>query len=837
MSETTRTPRRERTGRAVYVAVLILTCVAGVGTGAVLMRLGLWAPDGLASGLPNVLGPLVGPTVSPTPTVPPTLTPSPTPPPTATRTPTPIPPARIALGDQALYDGDWNGAAAEYQAVLDQSDDEALRAAALLGLGKARLFDGDAAGAIGDFTTYLDTHASTPHVAEAYFLLGEAHTATGQWAEAISAYQEYLDHRPATLEAYVQAAIAQAALQIPDYPAAIAALQAAVGAPRSGSVLDLREQLAGAYQASGDHDAALAEYDAVFAETDQNWRKARVEVLAGQLLYNLGRTDEAYERFQHAVNNYPEAASTFDALLILVNDGMPVDELQRGLTNYYAGNHEPAVAALLRYRELRAANDPSTSAAGDSTALYHLGLAYAALGQDAQAIAAWRELVANYPGDTYWTDAYRQIAFLQPYPDDVETFEAFAADAPEAPEAPEGLFRAARLHERNGDLASAAALWLRIAQEWPEAPEAADAAIQSGLVLYRSGDYAAAAQRFELAATLGTDTSQHARAWLWQGKAREKLGDRTGARAAYQRAAAFGPHGYYPLRAAQILAGDDPFQPPLRYDFDYDHGAEQAEVDRWLRATFPIAQGVDHPSDLQPGVWQDARFVRAAELWRLGRLQDAHAEFDDLRVGLSGDPLASWQLALYFHELGAYDLSIRAARSVVDLAGLADTLQAPTLIMRLRYPAPFAERVIAAGSEYGVHPFIMYSKMRIESFFWKYAYSVADARGLNQIIPPTADDIAAQLALEGFTYEDLFRPAVSIPMGAYYLSYIDGLTEGGPEALLAGYYAGPGNAQIWLEMAAGDPDLFVEVIRLPDAKGYVQTTFEYFEEYRELYGE
>ena len=34
----------------------------------------------------------------------------------------------------------------------------------------------------------------------------------------------------------------------------------------------------------------------------------------------------------------------------------------------------------------------------------------------------------------------------------------------------------------------------------------------------------------------------------------------------------------------------------------------------------------------------------------------------------------------------------------------------------------------------------------------------------------------------------------------------------------------------------GDPDLFLEVIRLPDAKGYVQTTFEYFEEYKVLYG-
>ena len=747
-----------------------------------------------------------------------------------------MPPARIALGDQALYEGDWSRAAAEYQAVLAESDDNALRAAAQLGLGKARLNDGDTAGAIADLDAFIEDQANTPHVADAHFLLGEAHSQAGQWAEAINAYEAYLALRPGAIDSYAQAGVARAALALADYPQAIAALQAAIAAPRQGTVHDLREQLAGAYLANGDTEAALAEYDAIFQETDQNWRKARVEVLAGQILYNTGQVDLAYERFQHALNNYPEAASTFDALLTLVNDEVLVDELQRGLANYFAENYEPALSALTRYRDAYAANDPAASAAGDSTALYYQGRAYAALGQDAQAIAAWRELVAAYPTDLYWTDAYFQIAFLQPYPDDVATFEAFAADAPAAPEAPDALFRAARLHERNADLPRAAALWLRIAEEFPAAEQAADAAIQSGLVLYRTGDFASAAQRFEFASTLGGDTDQHARAWLWQGKARARLGDSAGAQAAYEQAAGFGPHGYYPMRAAQLLAGQAPFAAPAAYDFDFDRAEEQDQVDKWLRATFPVAEGVDHPSDLQPGVWQDARFVRAAELWRLGRLQDAHAEYDSLRVGLSGDPLASWQLALYFNDLGAYDLGIRAARQVVDLAGYPDTLLAPKYILRLRYPAPFAERVIEAGNTYGVHPFAMYAKMRIESFFWKYAYSVADARGLNQIIPPTANDIAAQLALENFVQEDLFRPAVSIPMGAYYLSYIDGLTEGGPEALLAGYYAGPGNAQVWLDMAEGDPDLFVEVIRLADAKGYVQTTFEYFEEYRALYG-
>jgi soluble lytic murein transglycosylase len=381
------------------------------------------------------------------------------------------------------------------------------------------------------------------------------------------------------------------------------------------------------------------------------------------------------------------------------------------------------------------------------------------------------------------------------------------------------------------------ALWNQIAEDYPEASQAADAAMQAGLVLYRAGDYGAAGLRFERATRLGRDPGEHARAWLWVGKVREALGNPAGARQAYQRAAALGPNGYYPLRARQLLDGNDPFWPPSRYSFSFDAQAERAEAEAWLRATFPAAQGVDRLSELQPGVWKEARFVRGAELWRLGRLREAHAEFNSLRLALSGDPLATWQLAVHFNALGLYDLSIRAARQVVDLAGVADTLQVPRDILRLRYPAPFADLTIEAANTYGIHPFVMYAKMRIESFFWKYSYSVADARGLNQFIPPTAQEVAAQLGLANFTLDDLYRPVISIPMGAYYLDYIAEQTGGGTGAMLAGYYAGPGNADIWLGLGQGDPDLFVEVIRLPDAKGYVQTTFEFYEQYRVLYGE
>jgi soluble lytic murein transglycosylase len=711
--------------------------------------------------------------------------------------------------------------------------------AAQLGLGKARLSAGDAAGAIAELTAFLQQFPESPQVADANFLLGEAYRASGAWAAAIEAYRAYQHSRPGAIDSYVEERIADAASANQDYGAAEQAYLAAITAPRVGSVLDLRERLAQVYAAAGDLESALAQYETIQQDTDQNWRTAHVEVAAGQLLYNAGRTDQANQKFLDAVNNYPEAQATFDALLILVNDGVPVDDLQRGLTNYYAENYEPALAAFDRYIAANSEAPAITLRAGSATALYYKGLTLAALESDADAIAAFRQVVTDYPNHPLWVKAYFQIAFIQDYPDDVRTFQDFVAAAPNSPDAPDALYRAARLAERHDDFKTAAALWTRIADEYPTSAQAADAALQAGIVFYRADEFGSAGKRFELAASLAAERNpeEHARAWLWIGKVKKKLGDAEAARAAWTTAASLAPHTYYSLRAAQLLHGDDPFSTgeACFAPACFDAAREQADTEAWLRATFEAAQAVNDLSELQPGVWKEPRFVRGAELWRLGLQREAHDEFDSLRLDLSGDPLAMWQLALYFNDLGAYDLSIRSARQVVDAAGYADTLLAPRFILRLRYPAPFADRVVAASQEYGLHPFLMLAKMRLESFFWKYAISSAEARGLNQIIPPTADDIARSLGLSGFQYDDLYRPALSIRMGAFYLGYIGETIDADPLTMLVGYYAGPGNAQIWQSLSGGDPDLFVEVIRLPDAKNYVQTAYEYFMEYAELY--
>ncbi|MBL8096925.1 MAG: tetratricopeptide repeat protein [Anaerolineales bacterium] len=788
-------------------------------------------------------------TAPPSPTVPPTYTAAPTLTPAPSATPSPI--DLQTQAEAALYSGDGAVAIALYQAALTQDPADG---AARIGLGRALLTTGETAAAADVFSstatalgvTSLDlegaaaappigTVSDTETAAAAVFWLGELARRDGEWTAALARYRQYLALRPGVIDSYVQERIAESAAALNDDAAAAVAWQAAAAAPRADSAGDLREALAATLLRSGDRDGALAEYDAILASDSPGWRKARALVLAGQALATAGDVDAAHQRYLEAVATYPDAPVTFEALRALVEAGVPVDDLQRGLVNLNAGNYAPAIAAFERIL----AEQP-----GHLAAWFYLGRTYAAQDDPANALQAYRQItsvapadVAALPGSEFWGQAHLEIGELAPFPEDVQGLTAFVAAAPEAAEAPRALDRAARFCERNDDLACAVTLWSRLAEEYPGSDLAANAANEAGVVLVRQARWAEAQTWFERATTLGADAVQHARGWLWVGKARASQADPTGAQQAWAKAAALAPDDYYGLRAGQLSAGIAPFAPPAAVVWSSDEIADRVEADAWMNEHFPVDTSTPGSvTELSESVRADGRYTRGRELWRLGLEQEAHAEFEALRQAYWNDAWAVAQLALDMNARGLYDIAIRSARQVLDLAGVVDTTQGPRLFQRLRFPVPFLDLVEQAGAEFEQHPFALYSKMRIESFFWKYAYSSADARGLNQIIPTTAEQIARDLALEDFVLEDLFKPSQSIRMGAYYLHFVATQVQPDTAVVMAGYYAGPGNAQRWLDLAGGDPDLFVEVIRLPDAKGYVTTTFGFFEMYRQLYG-
>jgi soluble lytic murein transglycosylase len=293
------------------------------------------------------------------------------------------------------------------------------------------------------------------------------------------------------------------------------------------------------------------------------------------------------------------------------------------------------------------------------------------------------------------------------------------------------------------------------------------------------------------------------------------------------------PYGYYGLRATDVQMGELPFVPPSGYQIPSDLDEGRAEAEQWLVQRF----GLELPDDgaLRADIASDSRLVRGQELWELGLLAEAREDFEAVRRDYSEDALASYQLAIYFRDLGLYRSSIVSARTVFRLAG-THPIEGPEFLARLTYPVYFNDLIIREAQENNLDPLYVFSLIWQESLFEGFAVSSASAQGLMQIWPPTGEDIAARIGWPDYSVAELQRPLVSVTFGTWLLREELNRFNHNPYAALAAYNGGPGNTQIWLDRSGRDYELFVEVITNREPQTYVMLIFEHYYIYSTLYG-
>lgn len=372
----------------------------------------------------------------------PTFTPEPT--------PTPVPAVRIVNADRALFYGDYSLARSEYQTAFETSGETEVRAAALLGLARVDYAEANYASALALLRTLTTDYPGTISLPSGFFLLGESYFALGRYQEAAETYTSYMTLRPGLIDSYVYEKIGDGMLEIGSYTDAVAAYNAAIQAPHLGDNLGFQVKIAQTYAAANDLNAALALYDQIFAQTSNDFLKAQMDLLAGRAHLQRGESELAYQRFSHAVENYPRAFDSYSALVALVDAGVPVSEFDRGVVDYYAGQYNLALAALNRYIE----NNPEH----DGSAYHFRALTLRALGEYQAAVDSWTVLGSRYLSNRYWVEAWREKAFTQwAYMSQLDaaaqTLLDFANRFSAHAEAPRILFEAARIQERNQQFA------------------------------------------------------------------------------------------------------------------------------------------------------------------------------------------------------------------------------------------------------------------------------------------------------------------------------------------------------------------------------------------------
>src|SRR5215217_6691238 len=178
--------------------------------------------------------------------------------------------------------------------------------------------------------------------------------------------------------------------------------------------------------------------------------------------------------------------------------------------------------------------------------------------------------------------------------------------------------------------------------------------------------------------------------------------------------------------------------------------------------------------------------------------------------------------------------------AVVLLGGLIAAVVAPRVdkaVQEVVLPLRHEDIIRQQAADKGLDPSLIAGVIFTESRF-RDQTSHAGAKGLMQILPSTADDIARKSGGTAFVQGDLADPQVNISYGSFYLRYLI-KRYGGNEVLgIAAYNAGEGRVDKWIFDARHRGEAFDHArhIPFPETRHYVEQVLEMRGRYHDRYG-
>lgn len=144
-----------------------------------------------------------------------------------------------------------------------------------------------------------------------------------------------------------------------------------------------------------------------------------------------------------------------------------------------------------------------------------------------------------------------------------------------------------------------------------------------------------------------------------------------------------------------------------------------------------------------------------------------------------------------------------------------------------RFPLAYHDEFRQSAAEYNLDPLLLMSIARRESAFNSHARSPVGARGLMQMMPATAKQVAKEKAFTLTGEKALLDSDVNIHLATYYVSSLLDKYNGNLIAALAGYNAGPHKVDRWLKSAPVTFDQFIESIPYRETREYVKAVLAY----------
>ena len=483
------------------------------------------------------------------------------------------------------------------------------------------------------------------------------------------------------------------------------------------------------------------------------------------------------------------------------------------IQDHYARASQLAEAGLAEQAELSLklveADNAKRYRAGD---LAHLrGLALYRARRFADAVPALDEAVA---GNAYKTDQARYLAARATSRSGdpkgaMDRFTALSRMSPKTPNTQYALFRIGREWSLLGEWEAAVAAYTEFLTRLPKHEFAEIAERERVIAWFAMGEYQRAAYWFR---RLRARDPQGPLASLFRGLEAlsiARLGHPETAILIWKEVAQGSPLSFSGMAARQRLRELGEAMP---------EPAEQAPVSPAMDFLLPLP---------------------VFELESLGLTDEAAMALSDREQAFA----AAWaprqaQAACQAHEqLSDGRRRYQVGYSAVRQLGFGDSPHtSEAWLWRCYFPTPYRQWVSPHTSTYGVSEALVYAVMRQESGFRARVQSPAGARGLMQIIEPTARKITDELERD-YDPEHLDVPHHNIEYGAYYLSKLQSHFDH-PALVAAAYNAGPDASTRWAAAGRTLPlELFVLRVPFDETRNYLQRVLVNLATYNSLYPE
>lgn len=205
-----------------------------------------------------------------------------------------------------------------------------------------------------------------------------------------------------------------------------------------------------------------------------------------------------------------------------------------------------------------------------------------------------------------------------------------------------------------------------------------------------------------------------------------------------------------------------------------------------------------------------AGLQRALQLWQLNEANTAIWEWNAAFKTLNAEQQR--KAVEMAQQVGWYD------RAVFSL----EAGEQNTRLYSLRFATPYLASFRDAASRFGIDLSWLMAHARAESIFMPDVVSGANARGLLQLLPSTAEAIAARNGLPWQGADSLYQPEVNIPLGAGALQEVIAMYAGKAYQAIAAYNAGPTATRRWIEARGNlEPEFWIETVPYKETRDYI----------------